>query len=289
MIKLLTLVTFISAQLAMPLHSFAQGPVVNEFQKSSQELEQKVAREAAIKEKKDRVQAIKNEIRDKNIVLAARVNQLETLAESIPNVREDVIEDTAEALTLTDRKQKNNDLFNYSAVVAVASGLVYALTQYDVPKAVAQMRATQKVQATASTQKQAKAAPTPQPRVKSTVVNNGLRSVYGNKVVARTSAGVGILAVLVAGYALIDNRTWSLEERAAIRSLENNYLSQLVSGGQAQHLDDDQIEDALENYHKDAAFREAVLNEVRTIVAETEQLTSDINAKKQELATLTEI
>ena len=289
MIKLLTLVTFISAQLAMPLHSFAQGPVVNEFQKSSQELEQKVAREAAIKEKKDRVQAIKNEIRDKNIVLAARVNQLETLAESIPNVREDVIEDTAEALTLTDRKQKNNDLFNYSAVVAVASGLVYALTQYDVPKAWAQMRATQKVQATATTQKQAKAAPTPQTRVKSTVVNNGLRSVYGNKVVARTSAGVGILAVLVAGYALIDNRTWSLEERAAIRSLENNYLSQLVSGGQAQHLDDDQIEDALENYHKDAAFREAVLNEVRTIVAETEQLTSDINAKKQELATLTEI
>lgn len=281
MFKLITIVAFIAAQLSMPLQAQSQGPAVSEFEKSAQEIEAKIAQEKAHKEKEKRKEVLKTEIRDRKIVLTARVNELETLANEIPNVREDVIEDTARSITTTENKEKRETVFVTSALVAVASGIVYALTKYDVPKAWAGAAATQKPASTATT-----TAKPQNLRVKASPVNNALRSVYGNKAVARSSATVGVLAAVVAGLALVDSHTWSLDERAAIRSLESNYLSQLVSGGEAQHLTNDQIEDALKRYNKDPEFRAAVINEVKTILAETERLTSEINAREQELAAL---
>lgn len=309
MFKILTLVAFLSSQIYSPHFAYAtiaqdpatqenstpaadaqtdeekkasaSGLVVTEFEKSTRELELKVAREEEQKEKDMRANELKREIRDRVIMLNARVNQLETLANEIPNVREDVIEESAKTILATEEKRDNGKLFGISAVVAVASGIVYALTKYDVPKAIVGARATHKPASTATT-----TAKPQNLKVKSNVVNNSLRSVYGNQMVARTSATVGILAALVAGYAVIDSYNWSRDDRAAIRSLENNYLSKLVSQGQAEHLTSDEIEDALKRYDKDPELREAVLEEVRTIVSETDRLISEINEKKQELKSL---
>ena len=259
----------------------AAGPVVTEFENSTREIEQKVAKLEEQKEKDAQAKQLKAEIRDRVIRLNARVNQLETLANEIPNVREDVIEESAQTILASEERKDNGKLFGISAVVAVASGIVYALTKYDVPKAIVGAKATHKSAASAQT-----TAKPQNLRVPSTVVNNSLRSVYGNQMVARTSATVGVLAALVAGYAVVDSYNWSSDDRAAIKSLENNYLSLLVSNGQAEHLTNDEIEDALERYHEDPELREAVLEEVRTIVSETDALISEINEKKQELKSL---
>jgi len=122
-------------------------------------------------------------------------------------------------------------------------------------------------------------------RVKPSVVNRSLRAVYGNKLLARSSATVGVLAALVAGGSYLASKP-SLAERNTVLALERAYLSKLVSGGDSQFLTDDQIESGLDNYTKDAEFRDAVLEEVRTIISETQKLTDDINAKKDLIAEL---
>lgn len=274
MFKVITIVAFLTAQLSLPIHTFAAEPVVSEFEKSAKEMEKKVAQEkeaAATKVKKEKLQ---NEIRKDSILLTARLNELETLAENIPNVRDDVIEDTARAFSTTESQHSKLELAGAAAVVAVASGIVYSLSSFDVARAWAQGKASETK------------TPAANVKVKSSVVNRGLRNIYGNKALSRGSATVGILAVLVAGGAYLSSQRLSPDELSTIDSLERAYLSRLVSGGNAEFLSDDQIEDALENYHTDANLREAVLDEVRTIVAETERLTVDINAKKDQLSEL---
>lgn len=274
MFKVITIVAFLTAQLSLPLQAFAAEPVVNEFEKSANEVERKVAEEKEAKEKAEQKRRLHNEIKKDTLVLAARMNELETLAENIPNVREDVIEDTARALNKTESQRNREDTAKVSAAVAVASGIVYALTKFDIARAWAQGKASQTKTAAANV------------KVKSSPVNRGLRAVYGNSTLAKGSASVGILATLVAGGAYLSSKRLSPSERSTIASLEKAYLSRLVSGGDAQFLTDDQIEDALEKYNEDPEFRDAVLEEVRTIIAETQQLTSDINAKKDLISEL---
>lgn len=273
MIKVLTLIAFLSVQIA-PMYSFAGEPIVTEFEKSAKELQEKTDAANTAKDKAAKVAELRKQIRDNTIVLAARVEELETLAEEIPNVREDVIEDTARSLQAAETEDDKEDLFGISAVVAVASGVVYALTQVDVPKALASVRA--------STKPKTAAGNAATVRVKQNSFNRTLKSLYGNQKVARGAAVTGVVATLLAGYAFAGSHTLSLDEIHAVESLENTYLSQLISGGTVSHMSDPEIAHALTSkYDDDAAFRAAVVNEVRTIVAETDRLNDDIAAKKQ--------
>jgi hypothetical protein len=272
MFKILTIVAFLSAQV-MPLQTFAGDPIATEFEKSAQAMQNKVAKEKAAVEKRAKLAELRGQRRESAIQLAARVEELETLAEQIPNVREDVIEDSARSLQAAEREDDREDLFGISAVVAVASGVVYALTQFDAPKAWAHIKTT-KVGAKADAT----------PKVKTTVVSKSLRKVYGNKPLAKGAAVTGVLAALVAGVAYLDSNTMSVQEMSAIETLENTYLSQLVTGNEGARLTEDEIEYALtKKYKDDPAFREAVLNEVRTIVSESERLNSEISAKTAEI------
>jgi hypothetical protein len=262
---LITITVFLSAQLT-PLYSFADDAVVSEFQRSANEMAQKVAAQKAAADKADKILHINRDIRNDTIILSARLNELETLGEQIPNVREDVVENSARALKASEINNGKENLFETSAVIAVASGIIYSLTKVDVAK----VFVTAKEGATA--------------RVKPNAVNRALRNVYKNKNLARGTSVIGVLAALVAGGTYLEMHTLSVDEANSIRGLENTYLSQLVTGGKSEHLSDTEIHTALvKNYNDDPAFRDAVVNEVKTIVAETERLNSEINTKKQDI------
>lgn len=276
MIKILTLTAFAFTQLSLP-YSYAQSnaqPVVNEFERSAQKMEEKIAAQKAAAEKKAQSQRLKNEIRKDVVTLTARTNELETLAENVPDVSEDVIESTAKSLRTTEEEYENRQTMQTASVVAVASGLVYTLTKFDAARAIAQGKASQSKTAAANV------------RVKSNPFNKGLKYLYGNNLVSKASATVGVIALAVLGVSYFENKPFSPTEIAAVKSLEHSYLSSLVSGGDTEYLSEEQIEDALETYQENAELRAAVLNEVRTIVAETERLTNSINSKREQLDAL---
>lgn len=267
----------------MPLQNFASEPISREFERSAKNIEVKVAAEKKALEQREKVASLRRELRDNTILLAARVEELETLAEQIPNVREDVIENTARGLEAAEAEDDKEDLFGISAVVAVASGIVYALTRYDFSNLPSKAKIV-----VASKTKSTATKPAATTTTKSTVVSRGLRNVYGNKSLGRGASITGVLAALVAGVAFLDSNTLSIAEISAIENLENIYLSELVSEGQAQYLTENEIEDALtKKYKSDPAFREAVLREVQVIVEDAERLNTAIARKKQEIIEVT--
>jgi hypothetical protein len=262
---LLTIVAFLCAQLT-PLQTFADNTAVSEFQRSAAEMNARVAAQKAAAERSVKISALNRDIRNDSIVLSARLNELETLGEQVPNVREDVIESSARALKEQEVQSNRDDLLETSAVIAVASGVIYALTKIDIAKAFTTAKAGTNA------------------RVKSSPVNRGLRNIYRNRNLSKGASVVGVLATLVAGVTYLDIHTLSLDETNSVRGLENTYLSKLVSEGQADHLSDAEIHaNLVKKYNEDPAFREAVVNEVKVIVAETERLNSEINNKKQEI------
>jgi hypothetical protein len=268
MFKVFTIIAFLSAQLSLPSFAYANDPILSEFQQGAKETEEQVAKEQAAKEEKERVQDLKNSIRDNTLMLAARVEQLETLSEKVPNVSEDTIEDSLRNLRAAEREDDKEDLFGISAVIAVGSAVVYALTKYDFPRAVVVAKSG------------------PNAKVKTTAVNKSLRSVYGNKTVAKAAGVTGILAALLAAYTFADSKTLSPAEVAAIETMENNYLSRLVSAGQYEHLTGSEIDAAFDNYKDNPEFRQAVINEVQVIVSEVSRLDNEIRTARQEIANL---